>query len=77
MVTGCISAIPIAAVAAVPPERPPFTSHAVVHSPMVWYSPFTGGSDLRVLFARKAQVSEGTESKPHEGTTITLFLVAL
>lgn len=62
----------VIAVLIVPPENPPEMSNAVVQSP----SSASDASFLRVLKERKAEISEGTESKPQAGTTMVPVFVA-
>lgn len=59
-------------VLAVPPDKPLLNLNAVVDVPAL-----RGVcKDLRVLFERYAERSEGTESNPHEGTIMEPVLVA-
>jgi hypothetical protein len=63
--------------AIVPPETPPRKRNALVDVPRFRYSLFDNGPrDLRVLLARYADMSEGIESKPQEGTIIEPVFVA-
>jgi hypothetical protein len=56
----------------VPPDTPPFSRCEVIDDP----TSSGVGRDLRVLFERYAQTSEGIESYPQEGTIMEPVLVA-
>lgn len=63
--------------ATVPPDMPTTVVIALVESPKVKYSPFDEGpKDFKVLLAKYAEMSEGTESNPQAGTMIEPVLVA-
>jgi hypothetical protein len=63
--------------AIVPPEIPPRKLNALVEVSISRYFPFVDGSmDLRVLLARYAAASDGTESNPQEGTMMAPVFVA-
>lgn len=57
----------------VPPDIPPLTECIVIDVPTLRGV----GRDLSVLFARCAEISEGTESYPHEGTMMEPVLLAM
>jgi hypothetical protein len=61
------------AVASVPPDIPPFSFIPVMDCPTETEGPT---NVLIVLLERKADMSEGIESKPHEGTMIAPVFVA-
>jgi hypothetical protein len=68
----------VIAVAIEPPEIPLRKRNALVEVPGFRYSsPVDDGPmDLSVLLARYADMSEGTESKPQDGTIIEPVFVA-
>lgn len=63
--------------ATVPPDIPPLIACELRELPAPKYSPVEEGPrDFRVLLARCAEMSEGTESNPQAGTIIDLVFVA-